>query len=85
MQQNNIVYSCKYKAGKTFLFFTGHDAFLSVRGDASLYGFPEAVENVNILRGGGDAFFAIMGDRPKGPPHAAEKGVVFLVLALLFS
>ena len=46
--------------------------------------FPRRRENVNILHGGGDAFFAIMGDRPKGPPHAAEKGVIVLVLAPLF-
>ena len=38
---------------------------------------------MNILHAGGDAFFAIMGDRPKGPPHAAEKGVIVFVLAPL--
>ena len=41
VQQNDTVYMCKYTAGKAFLFPAGHDAFLSIRGDASLYGFPK--------------------------------------------
>ena len=36
MQQNNIVYICKYKAGKGFLFPAGRDAFLSIGGDAQI-------------------------------------------------
>ena len=45
--------------------------------------FPRHREDVNILHGGGEAFFAIMGDRPKGPAMQQKKGVIVLVLAPL--